>query len=103
MKKHGVLKNHVAFHSDLQIPPMTNYSMQGRTYRYYEGDPLYPFGYGLSYVTFDYLAGLIPVVVTAGQPLVGSFAIGNEGTVDAEEVGPFFDELGLSAQTVFFL
>ena len=32
---------------DLQVPDMTNYSMAGRTYRYSNEDPLYPFGYGL--------------------------------------------------------
>jgi beta-glucosidase len=37
-----------------QLPPFSNYSMQGRTYRFFKGQPLYPFGYGLSYSTFTY-------------------------------------------------
>src|SRR5262249_47270345 len=37
-----------------QLPPFADYDMKGRTYRYFDGDPLYPFGYGLSYTRFEY-------------------------------------------------
>ena len=37
-----------------QLPPFDDYSMQGRTYRFFTGKPLYPFGYGLSYSAFEY-------------------------------------------------
>ena len=37
-----------------QLPPFTDYAMKGRTYRYFTGTPLYPFGFGISYSTFEY-------------------------------------------------
>jgi beta-glucosidase len=37
-----------------QLPPFDDYAMAGRTYRYFSGDPLFPFGFGLSYSTFEY-------------------------------------------------
>ncbi len=37
-----------------ELPPFTDYAMKGRTYRYFKGDPLYPFGFGLSYSSFAY-------------------------------------------------
>ena len=37
-----------------QLPPFTDYAMKNRTYRYFEGEPLFPFGFGLSYSTFEY-------------------------------------------------
>ena len=44
----------VTFYKDGTQPPMEDYSMKGRTYRYYKDRPLYPFGYGLTYTDFEY-------------------------------------------------
>jgi beta-glucosidase len=65
---------------------MTNYSMSGRTYRYFEGDPLYPFGYGLSYTTFHYFMLSNPTSITAGDTLTGQIQLTNTGSLDADEV-----------------
>ncbi|XP_070191048.1 uncharacterized protein [Littorina saxatilis] len=69
-----------------QLPPITNYSMQGRTYRYFEGEPLYPFGYGLSYTTFEYSYLIHLTSIDAGQTMTGSITVRNKGKLDADEV-----------------
>ena len=67
---------------------MTNYSMDGHTYRYFHDDPLYPFGYGLSYNTFQYEAlTLESDKVVVGQNLTVAVTVKNLGPYNqAEEV-----------------
>jgi len=70
-----------------QLPAFEDYGMKGRTYRYFEGKPLYPFGYGLSYTTFSY-AGLKvpPKPVKAGDPLTADVTVTNTGKLAGDEV-----------------
>jgi beta-glucosidase len=70
-----------------QLPPFEDYSMAGRTYRYFKGDVLYPFGYGLSYSRFEY--GEISTNKTqllAGDTLQIKISVKNSGKFDGEEV-----------------
>jgi beta-glucosidase len=82
----------VTFYKDVtQLPPFENYAMKGRTYRYFEGTPLYPFGYGLSYTTFTYSDLLIPInPVTAGNPLVAEVTVTNTGQRAGDEVAQLY-------------
>ena len=67
---------------------MTNYTMAGRTYRYFQGDPLYPFGYGLSYTTFMYSdLMLTSSAIQVGQQIGVQVTVQNTGLVSADEVG----------------
>ncbi|HEX8291840.1 MAG TPA: glycoside hydrolase family 3 C-terminal domain-containing protein [Pyrinomonadaceae bacterium] len=70
-----------------QLPPFDDYRMEGRTYRYFKGDPLYPFGHGLSYTTFKYdNLKLGSTRVRAGQGLTVNADVQNTGARAGEEV-----------------
>jgi len=62
-----------------QLPDFEDYAMKGRTYRFFEGEPLFPFGFGLSYTTFAYGKAQVK-----GDQLV--LEVSNIGPVDADEV-----------------
>jgi beta-glucosidase len=78
----------VTFYQDVhQLPHFEDYSMKGRTYRYFEGEPLWPFGYGLSYTTFSYSDLTLPnSTINAGDPLDASVNVTNTGKVAGDEV-----------------
>ncbi len=69
-----------------QLPPFEDYSMVGRTYRYMTDEPLYPFGFGLSYTQFTYSDLKATIQAQKGQPLTFSFKLTNVGEVASEEI-----------------
>jgi beta-glucosidase len=70
-----------------QLPPFEDYAMKNRTYRYFEGKPLYPFGYGLSYSKFEYSnLKLSSNDLSAGDPLTVEVDVKNASGPDGDEV-----------------
>jgi beta-glucosidase len=78
----------VTFYTGIaQLPNFADYSMAGRTYRYFRGKPLWPFGYGLSYTSFKYGDLTLPAApIEAGDPLNASVRVTNTGKVAGDEV-----------------
>ncbi|XP_064596521.1 uncharacterized protein LOC135463130 [Liolophura sinensis] len=75
------------YRSASQTPEITNYTMSERTYRYFTGDPLYPFGYGLSYTNFTYTDITIgSSSIQAGEPQTVSVTLHNSGPTISDEV-----------------
>ena len=70
-----------------QLPDFQDYSMRGRTYRYFQGEALYPFGYGLSYTTFEYgKAKLSKGAMAKNESVTLTVPVANTGKVAGEEV-----------------
>ena len=70
-----------------QLPPFESYAMEGRTYRFFKGQPLYPFGHGLSYTRFNYSGLKIsPARAAPDSPLTVSATVENAGRVEGDEV-----------------
>jgi beta-glucosidase len=70
-----------------QLPHFEDYGMANRTYRYFTGKPLYPFGYGLSYTKFSYTDLKVPAQPTAaGQPVDADVTVTNTGELAGDEV-----------------
>lgn len=70
-----------------ELPAFDNYAMVNRSYRFFNGDVLYPFGYGLSYSQFRYSHMMVsPTQERANQAVTVSVDVTNTGKVDADEV-----------------
>jgi beta-glucosidase len=77
----------LTFYSSLsQVPAFEEYSMKGRTYRYFDGKPLYAFGYGLSYTTFAYSNLKVAPAVKPGVPVTVTGDVKNTGSIAGDEV-----------------
>lgn len=73
------------------LPAFTDYSMANRTYRYFSGKPLYAFGHGLSYTTFEFKGGrLASRKITPGGTAKIAFLLSNTGRLDGDEVAQVY-------------
>ncbi len=69
-----------------QLPSFDNYDMECRTYKYFKGEPLYPFGYGLSYTTFKYDDLILDKKAKVGDNVTVKVKVTNAGKVAGDEV-----------------
>lgn len=69
-----------------QLPPFEEYSMKERTYKYFTGEPLFEFGYGLSFSTFEYSNLQLPESSQANETIKVSVDVTNTSNIDGEEV-----------------
>jgi beta-glucosidase len=69
-----------------QIPAFENYNMDGKTYRFFKQEPLFPFGFGLSYTTFGYSNLILPEKAIAGEDITATITVTNTGLVQGDEV-----------------
>ncbi|MFV0418579.1 MAG: glycoside hydrolase family 3 C-terminal domain-containing protein [Dysgonomonas sp.] len=71
---------------DNDLPAFNSYQMKDRTYRYFSGEVLYPFGYGLSYTKFEYSSIEMPTSVNIGDDVEITVNVKNVGNIDGDEV-----------------
>ena len=69
-----------------QLPPFDDYNMKERTYKYFTQDPLYAFGHGLSYTTFEYSDLKLAQTIEAGENLDIEVKVRNAGNIAGDEV-----------------
>lgn len=68
------------------LPPFDDYKMEGKTYRYFRGTPLYPFGYGLSFSKFQFGNLNLKKSIKAGENLIVTADVQNTGKIAGDEV-----------------
>jgi beta-glucosidase len=73
-----------------QLPAFEDYNMRGRTYRFFESEPLYPFGYGLSYTSFKYSGLNVQQEAKTGDTIRVRVKVKNEGKMDGDEVAELY-------------
>ncbi|MEI9927236.1 MAG: glycoside hydrolase family 3 C-terminal domain-containing protein [Sphingomonas sp.] len=78
------------YRSTAQLPPFGDYAMAGRTYRYFQGQPEYAFGHGLSYTRFAYSGLSAAATVAAGAPLDVGVTVRNTGKRAGDEVAQLY-------------
>ena len=79
------------YRSVADLPPFSDYAMAGRTYRYFSGTPVYPFGYGLSFTTFAYAPlTLTPAAGGAQRGLRVTTEVSNTGARAGDEVAQLY-------------
>jgi beta-glucosidase len=69
-----------------QLPPFEDYDMKGRSYRYFTGEALYPFGHGLSFTRFAYAGLRVPKKAPVGAPVEVAVEVRNVGPLAGDEV-----------------
>lgn len=74
------------YKSDTDLPGFSDYTMRGRTYRYFKGEALFPFGYGLSFTNYTYENLMLPAVIKAGKNITVTAKVTNTGKRNGEEV-----------------
>jgi len=80
------------YKSDADLADFKDYSMENRTYRYFKGNPLFGFGYGLSYSSFLYEGLTSPAKILAGRPTVLSVKVKNTGKMQSDEIVQLYVE-----------
>jgi beta-glucosidase len=79
------------YRATADLPAFTNYSMANRTYRYFTGTPLYAFGHGLSYTTFEFKNGKLDSnKITPNGSVKVTFTVKNSGKFDGDEVAQVY-------------